>query len=280
MKYLISSLLLVLLIVGCNNSKKSTQNTQECQPCNKLQGDITHTNNIDTAFKYKRCVNDLDLMIPNRSYQLRSLSFLKNDMFISITNEVGADWKPIFQRIAEIDSIYLLDINGTPQKTLPIFLNKKNTLRELKIGLQLDTFPTIIGEMKNLEQLEVWDTEHLKTFPSAILKLVKLRSLLIQNGSFDSLPNRICELKNLEILRIPGAKNLKKLPSDIVKIKGLKEINIIRTKLAYNELLYFKKHKHYNQLQFIVDALPNCRIKLWPHVPPPRPSSGDIRLLP
>jgi len=252
MKYIINLICLALLIFSCNTEPK---------PCNGEHG--IYTDNLDTALKYPNCISILNFTIPNRTYKMPSLAFLKQNMMITITDTVGRNnWKQLLCRIAEIDSIRTLSLQGTiRQSTLPLRLNKKNTIKELEIWMPVDTFPKIISKMKDLEYLKIWNISSSQDISNYLTKTPKLNRLEIIKYPSDSLPSSIAGLNKLGYLYIGGNK-LKYIPRDIIKIKGLHEVDFTGTPLAKSELSYFKKHKHYNQLKIIEDSLPHCSIVL------------------
>jgi len=65
-------------------------------------------------------------------------------------------------------------------------------------GIQIDTIPSGIGDMKNLEILWLSAQEHLKELAEEIKKLTKLRELSFASDALTDLPDFIYEMTQLK----------------------------------------------------------------------------------
>lgn len=119
-----------------------------------------------------------------------------------------------------------LQIVGCKLKDLPECIKKLKYLKHLYLnGNDFVTLPEWIGEIKNLESLDVSSCE-LESIPEAIGKLSCLNNLFLSNNYFQKLPNILLNLKNLEILTL-NENEISYLPNSIDSLKNLKLFNVV-----------------------------------------------------
>lgn len=106
-------------------------------------------------------------------------------------------------------------------------------------GNQLDSIPSRIGELSQLESLYLGRNK-ITTLPPEIGNLKKLKILSLQYNELVELPAEIGELENLEQLWI-NVNQLKNLPPEIGKLKKLVVLNV-----------------QFNQLDSIPNEIGNC----------------------
>jgi len=119
-----------------------------------------------------------------------------------------------------------LDINDFPES----FKNLSNLVRlEFIKNKNLYRIPDVVGELKNLEKLEL-SGENFYEISSAITKLKNLISLKISCNNVQFLPYEMGQLEKLEILDLDFS-NIKFLPKSIGKLKKLKKMIISSNQL-------------------------------------------------
>jgi len=100
-----------------------------------------------------------------------------------------------------------LQIVGCKLKDLPEPIKKFKHLKHLYLnGNDFVTLPEWIGEIKNLESLDVSSCD-LESIPESFGKLSCLNNLFLSNNYFQKLPNILLNLINLEILTINENEN-------------------------------------------------------------------------
>lgn len=78
--------------------------------------------------------------------------------------------------------------------------------------------PESIGELKQLQELNLWHCESLIRLPEQISQLPQLQELHLRNcNNLVALPQNIGTLPKLQILDLVGCDNLSRLPESIKK---------------------------------------------------------------
>lgn len=110
---------------------------------------------------------------------------------------------------------------------LPQEINKLKNLRELHINAtnHIKTLPSEIGELHNLRVLDLMFNENLNEVPMEIYRLNNLEQLLLTNNKLEHLPKGISALKKLKVLRLDN-NNLMCLPSGIVELYNLEDLRL------------------------------------------------------
>jgi len=114
------------------------------------------------------------------------------------------------------------------------FFNDLPNLKELHIEKnQFSSSPEIIGNLKNLEVLEILYEYYLfpDNLPLSIFDLPKLRVLKISSDKITSIPDEIGNLKNLQELESNFNKELTSLPETIGNLVNLRTLNLLNNHL-------------------------------------------------
>jgi len=93
----------------------------------------------------------------------------------------------------------------------------------------LTTLPSVIGQLKNLEKLDL-NNNNLTTLPPKFGQLKNLQSLYLSYNNLTTLPPKFGQLKNLQSLYL-SYNNLTTLPSVIGQLKNLKVLLLRKNKL-------------------------------------------------
>jgi len=100
-------------------------------------------------------------------------------------------------------------------------------LERLKIrGKGLNYIPEEIGQLTQLQRLNIDHTESLITIPNSIGHLSQLKKLSINGTSISKLPDSIGQLQELEELNVKINRQLRYFPSSIGTLKALKKLVI------------------------------------------------------
>lgn len=165
--------------------------------------------------------------------------------FDSITsfsvNVVDLDCKGIPDSVWQMKNIKHISIQGEDCDYGPVTRNGKNICCGIK-----EISPQI-GNLTELESIDMRINPGISSFPDAIKNCKKLRSIDMTDGGIENIENLIA-LENLEELYLFGC-NLEKLPKDIGRLKKLKHLGLTGNwQLTEDEVNRVKK------------ALPHCEI--------------------
>jgi Leucine-rich repeat (LRR) protein len=128
--------------------------------------------------------------------------------------------------------IQTLSLAGQRLATLPAALAGLSNLRELELSRnpQLAQLPSWIGRLKNLRKLIVTDAG-LNSLPAELGQLTQLEQLnLVGNGKLTSIPAEIGQLRSLQELNLGGCR-ITALPSAIGRLSQLRSLNVSSTSL-------------------------------------------------
>lgn len=151
-------------------------------------------------------------------------------------------------------------------ETLPPEIGKLKRLKEISFAGNLIHFPDTLGELRslpsqigdlrNLEQLDVSSTR-LTELPPSIGKLKKLKRIDASRCKLTKIPNEISGLKSIEDLDFSD-NQISQIPFSIAELKTLKGIN-----LGNNPLGGFPPAiERMSHLEHLI--LPSCGIKSFP----------------
>ena len=109
------------------------------------------------------------------------------------------------------------------------YISKQNRVTALELDMRLRsvdgatiTLPESLGDLDQLEELELIEGWSLNAIPKSIGNLQKLKKLnCIGCRSLNTLPNSISSLKRLEHLDLSNCISLKQLPTEITKFSKL-----------------------------------------------------------
>lgn len=141
-------------------------------------------------------------------------------------------------------TIINLSKKGLTEIPEEVFMNP--SLKVLKLyGNRLDSIPSRIGELVNLEKLFI-GRNNIKSLPESIGKLKKLKILSAQYNELTGLPEAIGDLESLEQL-VLNQNKLETLPSTLGNLKKLVVLQV-----KFNELKSLPKEiGDCENLQFI-----------------------------
>ena len=94
------------------------------------------------------------------------------------------------------------------------------TLKKLRLN-GIASLPDSIGNLQQLESLEIDESRNLSTLPDSIGKLSQLTTLSIGHTAIEQLPETIGNLSNLRYLTIMGNDQLAALPASIGRLEHL-----------------------------------------------------------
>ncbi len=98
------------------------------------------------------------------------------------------------------------------------------SLKRLHIGSNIKTIPSELGDLHNLQELDIW-SENIQEIPESIGALKSLKKLDIGRYKQESLPESIGMLDALEELKI-NSQAITKIPESIGNLHNLKELYI------------------------------------------------------
>ncbi len=154
--------------------------------------------------------------------------------------------------IGNLSKLEHLNLRFNYEISLPSEMGNLVSLKKLNLSRTLIKIPSVIGELKNLEELIVNDNEfdefpkvisnlsklkvldlgrnHITICPSGISNLQNLTLLDLHDNRFIILPKEIGQLKNLKKLYL-NDNALKEIPEEFCKLQQLMELD-----LDYNEI--------------------------------------------
>jgi len=122
------------------------------------------------------------------------------------------------------DDDYTVFGTRCPATTIPKAVYSLTNLKRLNLKHQYNPHAELIGNLKNLEYLELEDNG-LGEVPSGVYKLKNLKYLGLSNNHLKKISSQIENLKNLETLDIRLNDFLTSVPSYVCKIKNLENDN-------------------------------------------------------
>ena len=128
-------------------------------------------------------------------------------------------------KFQNLESI-ILEFNHEKTPLIPDeFFAELGKLKYCRIKFcQNDKLPSSLCELKNLEELDISDSNRLTNL-HRIGKLLNLKNLEITNACIVELPAEIANLTNLETLSIRSS-FLKKLPAELFSLSNLKRLDL------------------------------------------------------
>ena len=94
------------------------------------------------------------------------------------------------------------------------------------------TLPKSIGRLKNLTELNLWNTKKIESLPDEIGNLTKLQRLNLSASRVSSLPKSIGKLKNLTDLDLYGAKKIESIPDGIGNLTNLQKLKLYHSGIS------------------------------------------------
>lgn len=131
--------------------------------------------------------------------------------------------------------ITLKDLTIGAKTSLPVHLGQLKNLERLRIrGKNLNYIPDELGQLTQLQRLDIDYTESLITIPSSIGNLSQLKKLHINGTNISRLPDSIGQLEQLEELYLNSNNQLRYFPPNIGTLKVLKKLEIENLYDEYN----------------------------------------------
>ena len=145
---------------------------------------------------------------------------------LHILKRVGEDFDLV--SMAQLHSLRHLEfrfVDCLPQTIGTLRHLTTLTLRYTNIA----SLPPSIGQLINLEELDLGMTDHLLTLPDEIGNLTRLKRLNLYHSNIISLPSFIGMLQNLETLNLFRTMNLDTLPDEIRNLSSSRELSWKKT---------------------------------------------------
>ena len=139
------------------------------------------------------------------------------------------DIKKLPNNIQYLTNLKYLSFCNCPFKTLPEQIGQLDNLQKLEISCfdKLSSLPERIGQLDNLHELHISHCEKLSSIPESIGRLNNLQELHISScEKLSSIPEQIGQLDNLQKLEISYCDKLSSLPEQIGQLKNLQELHI------------------------------------------------------
>ncbi|MBP3220887.1 MAG: DUF1963 domain-containing protein [Neisseriaceae bacterium] len=139
------------------------------------------------------------------------------------------DIKKLPNNIQYLTNLKYLSFCNCPFKTLPEQIGQLDNLQKLEISCfdKLSSLPERIGQLDNLHELHISHCEKLSSIPESIGRLNNLQELHISScEKLSSIPEQIGQLDNLQKLEISYCDKLFSLPEQIGQLKNLQELHI------------------------------------------------------
>jgi len=165
-------------------------------------------------------LKDLHTLNLNSAIFLKSLpesiGDLKNLHTLRLAHVPNLESLP--ESIGGLTDLRNLDFDTDKITKLPNSIQNLSKLKVLRLGENIELLPEWIGNLSNLEELDVSDKTKL---PDSIQNLSKLKVLRLGENT-ELLPEWIGNLSNLEELNIRNCEQIKKLPESFFKLRGLR----------------------------------------------------------
>lgn len=149
---------------------------------------------------------------------------------INVVNSVPVDNDYLFTNIqnalAQPEKVINLSLGYLDQAEAPKETGQFPNLKKLSFyRSKIQSLPSEIGQLKNLEYLSLEWSENITEFPPVILELKNLRKLNLYGTQIAALPQNMDRLTLLESLDI-GWMPIATLPDSLRKLSNLREIGI------------------------------------------------------
>lgn len=163
-------------------------------------------------------------VIPNTLGEFTKLKSLKIHCYDDWCKEYNdiLELPPNLGNLVNLESLII--VGGTSLKKLPELGNFKK-LKTLCLNAceSLETLPESIGELTNLEWLEIDFAHSLKTIPQSFANLTNLKYLVIGGCSpYLQFPKEVGNFKKLEQLYISGFSTMTEFPIELTQLINLK----------------------------------------------------------
>ncbi|OUM59505.1 carbohydrate-binding module family 18 protein [Piromyces sp. E2] len=172
---------------------------------------VFNQKNFNTLMKY----------VPNlKELNFKSCGFDKNvniKALKNLTKLESLEFDGTFDYCS--DEYVVFDDYYCPLSNVPKFVYSMTNLKKLNVNRQNNPHVHLIGNLKNLEYLELGNT-NLKTLPSGITSLKNLKYHGLQFNELKELPNSISNLKKLETLNVKFNEELSSVPRSVCNIKN------------------------------------------------------------
>lgn len=249
------SFLILIMIYSCSNVAQKDQRHVNCDSLN-----LFVCVNLDSALKYHECVFVLKLCIDTTIFKMPPLTGLNKNIDIEIYNKHGLDWINTFEELSKIDTIAKLSIKDYSILKIPQSIRKLKNVKVLVLEFpRVNDIPSTLGDLENLKELWIY-SNNIQTIPKELKKLKCLKKLFVISLNNSTIPQEVFSISELQSLGLGNRINY--IPKEIIKLKKLEELILLNTPIAEREETFYFKNKSYNELQFIADSLPNCKLIL------------------
>jgi len=247
----------VMIVVSCNSNKgrenpknkeniKYIENIDYCKSCNNF-------GKLQMAIKHPDSVSSLYLWNINNTF-IDSIPLFNNLEKIKITDSRPIDIRLLFSGLCLVKRLRSISFQNCSISILPPNIGCLKHLKELYIEDTLYNISNEFYELRALQKLSL-NVTHIS---DSLKFLQNLKELTLHVIGQKSLPLVVTELKNLEVLYLTEETN--SLPAEIGKLRKLRKLDITRSPLAKSEFQFLQKHHRFNQLQKVIDKLPDCKI--------------------
>lgn len=132
-----------------------------------------------------------------------------------------SDIKTSLKEILKFKNLEYLDTYGNV--VVPPEITQLTKLKFLSFAVGNNAFPSTIGNLKNLETLQLKSCGEIKELPESFYELVSLKKLNLEYVEQDVISSKIGNLVNLENLSMRGT--WIDLPDEILNLKKLKYLS-------------------------------------------------------
>ena len=171
---------------------------------------------------------EIDLSGKNLSAFPKELTSLSSLRSLNLSGNLITSLPPDIAKLRDLEA---LNLSHNQIDLVPREFGQLKSLRKLLARRGFTSFPEVIGELENLEELDIgglFDTrsDDLAEFPLAVTELKKLRKLDLSDNAFKAIPEKILNLENLEELNLDGSLSHVRTIPDFSKLKNLKTLNL------------------------------------------------------